>query len=84
MLEHSLFHKLPPWRQAEIVEQKGMALAQRQFKDWSITLFSFEHRFLEVWAKPGTEVVTSFRPGAAYMDIIEPYMHGLPVPTPEA
>ncbi|WP_181307732.1 hypothetical protein [Rufibacter sp. XAAS-G3-1] len=82
MLEHSLFHfhKLPPWTQAELLEQKAIALSQRRFNGWDITLFSFENHFLEVWAKMGVEVVGSFHAAATYMEIIEPYMSDLSVP----
>ncbi|WP_207434596.1 hypothetical protein [Sabulibacter ruber] len=80
MLEHSLFHKLPPRNQAQLLEQKGIALAQREFKGWAITLFSFENRLMEVWNKMGIEVVASFQSEAPYMDIIEPYIQELDVP----
>ncbi|WP_205502483.1 hypothetical protein [Rufibacter psychrotolerans] len=80
MLEHSLFHKLPPRNQAELLEQKGIALAHRNHKGWAITLFSFENRFMEVWAKMGVEVIGSFHAAATYMDIIEPYVPELQVP----
>ncbi|MBC3539107.1 hypothetical protein ACFSC6_20605 [Rufibacter sediminis] len=80
MLEHSLFRKLPPWVQAELLAQKGEALALRHFKGWSITLHPFENTFLEVWTKQGVEVVGTFHKAVSYMDVIEPYLSVMPLP----
>lgn len=80
MFEHSLFHKLPPKNQAELLEKKGIVLTKRHLNGWAITLFSLENQFLEVWSKKDLEIIGSFHSAVSYMDIIEPYINVLDVP----
>ncbi|AKQ45199.1 hypothetical protein TH63_05440 [Rufibacter radiotolerans] len=80
VLEHSLFEKLPPWNQAEILAQKGRELAQRQHLDWTVTLFSLNNHLVEVWARRGLEIISSFKVSAHPVAIYEPYLPAIEVP----
>lgn len=73
MLEYNVFKRLPSWSQIEVLSKTGTALAQRQHLDWTITLYAFQHRFIEVWSRADLEIVTSFQPNANNLAIFEPY-----------
>ena len=73
MLEYNMFQRLPSWSQVEVLSRTGTPLAQRQHLDWTITLYTFQHRFVDVWRRAGLEVVTSFQPRANTLAILEPY-----------
>ncbi|ARS34539.1 hypothetical protein [Pontibacter actiniarum] len=73
MLEHSLFHRLPDWSKVEVLTKHGTALAQREQQDWTITLYSLQHNFYELWEKDGVEVISSFQATANPMAILHPY-----------
>jgi hypothetical protein len=77
MLEHAMFDRLPVGSQIDVLAQKGTVLAQRQHKEWSITLFSMHNYFVELWAKQELEIVGSFHKTANPMEILEPYMEGI-------
>lgn len=79
MIEYSLFERLPSWTQVEVLHQAGTRLGQRQHQDWTISLYNWQHRFVEVWTRAGQEVVTSFRPDASPLAIVEPYIHQISV-----
>jgi hypothetical protein len=79
MLEYNLFEKLPTWSQLEVLTKTGTRLAQRHHLDWTITLYTFQHYFVEVWAREGLEIVTSFRKQANTLAILEPYTEHLEV-----
>jgi hypothetical protein len=79
MLEYNMFQRLPTWSQIEVLTKTGTPLAQRQHLDWTITLYTFQHRFVEVWRRADLEIVTSFQPNVNTMAIFEPYTEGMEV-----
>lgn len=79
MLEYNMFQRLPSWSQIEVLTRTGTALAQRHHLDWTITLYTFQHRFVEVWRRADLEIVTSFQPNANTLDILGPYTDHLEV-----
>lgn len=74
MLEFSIFQRLPSWSQAEALAKHGTVLAQRQHKEWSVSLYSLNSRFVELWEKDGLRITTSFRADATALAIAEPYL----------
>lgn len=80
MLEYSLFNQLPAWSQVEVLKKKGNAVAQRQYKDWTISLFSLDNYFVELWVKPNLEIIGSFHRSVKPMAILEPYVDYLEIP----
>lgn len=75
MFEYSLFHRLPVWSQVDVLTRKGNLLSQRQHKDYTISLYHLDHYFIEVWARGGLRISTSFREDAKAMAILEPYLN---------
>jgi hypothetical protein len=80
MLEYNVFERLPSWSQVAVLTKTGTLLGQRQHQDWTITLYSWQHRFVEVWSRAELEVVTSFRQNAHTLAILEPYTQQIKVP----
>lgn len=79
MLEYSMFERLPSWSQIEVLTRTGTPLAQRQHLDWTITLYTYQHHFVEVWSRDGLEIVTSFQQNANTLSILESYTEGMEV-----
>ncbi|MCJ8164191.1 hypothetical protein MKJ04_05005 [Pontibacter sp. E15-1] len=79
MIEYALFQRLPAWSQAEALVRYGTALAQRQHNDWTVTLYVLDNRFVELWAKNGLSVTTSFRAEATTLEIAEPYLEQMDI-----
>ena len=75
-----MFNRLPTWSQVEVLAKQGTIVAQRQHKDWTITLFSLNDYFVEVWANQHLEIIGSFQKTAKPLDILEPYIDYLEVP----
>ena len=80
MLEYSLFNQLPAWSQVEVLKTKGNAVAERQYKDWTISLFSLNNYFVELWVKPNLEIIGAFHRSVKPMAILEPYVEYLEIP----
>ncbi|GAA4424915.1 hypothetical protein GCM10023188_05310 [Pontibacter saemangeumensis] len=74
MLEFSMFQRLPSWSQAEVLAKEGTVLAKRQHLEWSVSLYSLNNRFVELWEKEGLQITTSFRKDATALAIVEPYL----------
>jgi hypothetical protein len=74
MLEYNVFERLPSWSQVAVLKATGTRLGQRQHQDWTITLYIWQHRFVEVWSRADLEVVTSFHHNARPLAILDPYM----------
>jgi hypothetical protein len=74
MFEYSLFHKLPVWTQVEVLAQKGNFIAQRKHKDYTISLYSLDNYFVEVWAKGKLRISTSFRETTKPLIIMDQYL----------
>jgi hypothetical protein len=79
MLAYHLFERLPSWSQIDVLRKSGTQLAHRQHLDWTITLYAFQHQFVEVWRREGLELVTSFRPQVNTLAILEPYTEHLEI-----
>ncbi len=79
MFEHSLFHQLPIRNQVELLARQGTAIAHRNHKGWSITLYAINNYFVERWEKGGLEIVGTFKDSASPMSILEPYLDNLEV-----
>jgi hypothetical protein len=73
MLEYNLFQKLPTWSQVEVLTRTGTLLAERHHLDWTISLYTYQHHFVEVWRRHDLEIVTSFQKNVNTLDILEPY-----------
>ena len=69
-----MFNRLPTWSQVEVLVTKGTLVAQRQHNEWSITLFSINEYFVELWTNQHFQVVGSFQKTAKPLDILEPYI----------
>ena len=80
MIEYSMFNRLPTWSQVEVLAKQGTVVAQRHHKNWTITLFSMNEYFVELWANQQLEIIGSFHKTAKSLDILEPYMDYLEVP----
>ena len=74
MIEYTLFNRLPAGSQLAILAQKGNKLAQRNHKEWVITLYTLHNYFVESWAKSGTEIIGTFQASADPLEILEPYL----------
>lgn len=74
MFEYKLFNQLPTWSQVEVLTKTGTIVAQRNHNGWTITLYSLDNYFVELWIKQDLEVVGSFHRSADPMEILEPYM----------
>ena len=79
MIEHSLFHQLPLRNQVELLARQGTAVAHRNYKGWSITLYAINNYFVERWEKSGLEIVGTFKNSASPLAILEPYLDNLEV-----
>jgi hypothetical protein len=79
MLEYNMFRRLPSWSQIEVLTRTGTPLAQRQHLEWTITLYTFQHHFVEVWRRADLEIVTSFHPKVNTLAILEPYTEAMDV-----
>lgn len=74
MIEFSDFKQLPEWSQLDALQKEGIALGQREHKAWTVTLYSMQQHFVELWQKEGFYVITSFRQDAATYAVAEPYL----------
>ena len=79
MFEYSLFHQLPVWSQLEVLTKKGTLIASRQHKTYTISLYALDNYFVEVWAKGGLRISTSFHENTSPLTILEPYLDNLSV-----
>ena len=79
MFEYTLFHQLPVWSQVEVLARKGNFLAQRQHKEYTISLYYLDNYFVEVWAKGGLRISTSFKKTTRPVAILEPYLEHISV-----
>ncbi len=74
MLEYAMFERLPAWSQVDTLTKQGTQLAQREHNEWTVSLYSLHNRFVELWAKNGLFVTSTFQPDASPLDIVEPYL----------
>ncbi|MHA6248373.1 hypothetical protein ACXYMU_10580 [Pontibacter sp. CAU 1760] len=77
MIEFSDFKQLPAWSQIDALQKEGIVLGQREHKAWTVTLYSMQQHFVELWQKEGLHVITSFRHDAATFSVAEPYLDQL-------
>ncbi|PRY10222.1 hypothetical protein CLV24_115139 [Pontibacter ummariensis] len=74
MIEYSMFQRLPLRSQAEVLAKDGTILAQRQHKEWVVTLYALGDSFVELWSGKEAEVIGAFKKSASTLAIFEPYV----------
>ena len=74
MFEYSMFNRLPVESQVDVLTKKGTAVAQRQHKQYTITLYSLDNYFVELWEKEGIEIIGTFHKTVNALTILEPYL----------
>lgn len=79
MIEYTLFNRLPAGSQIAILAQKGTKVAQRNHKEWTVTLYTLHNYFVESWVKSGTEIIGTFQNSADPLAILEPYLDAIEV-----
>jgi len=79
MIEYPLFNRLPSWSQVEVLTKKGTVVAQRNHKDWNITLYTLNNFFVELWEKPNLEIIGSFHNSVNPLAILEPYTQDIQI-----
>jgi hypothetical protein len=79
MLEHSMFERLPLRSQAETLAKFGTILAQRKFNSWTVTLYTLNDAFVEVWAGEEAQVISTFKKSANGLAVLEPYLEEIDV-----
>ncbi|MCX2740343.1 hypothetical protein [Pontibacter anaerobius] len=74
-----MFERLPLRSQAETLAKEGTILAQRQFNSWTVTLYTLNNKFVEVWTGEEAQVISTFKSLANPMTVLEPYLDGVNV-----
>lgn len=69
-----MFERLPFRSQREALKEGGTLIAQRQVGDYTITLYTLDHVFVEVWTGKEAEVVSTFKKSAGAIAVLEPYL----------
>lgn len=77
MLEYSLFERLPFRSQTESLAKEGIVLAQRKHNSWTVTLYSLDNAFVELWSGEKAQVISTFKKTASAVAILEPYINEL-------
>lgn len=81
MSEFSFLHQLPRRHQAELLARKGIFLAKRYHGESEVKLYAIEDYFVEVWARQGIEVISTFQKMTPPLAILESYVNDLDVPS---
>lgn len=79
MLEYSMFERLPFRSQAEVIAKAGTIVASRNYKQWHVTLFELDNRFVELWTGEKVQVFSTFKDSASKIAIFEPYLDAVDV-----
>ncbi|WP_242929337.1 hypothetical protein [Pontibacter vulgaris] len=79
MLEYSMFDRLPFRSQTETLAKHGTLLARRSYNNWTVTLYTLNNSFVEVWSGNEIEVMSSFKNSANAIAILEPYTDAIDV-----
>ncbi|MER2996811.1 hypothetical protein [Pontibacter populi] len=74
MLEYSMFERLPFRKQAEIIAKNGTLVAQRNYKQWMVTLYKVNNSFVELWSGDNMQVYSTFKQSANTVAIFDPYL----------
>lgn len=74
MLEYSLFERLPFRSQAEALAKDGIVLAQRNYNNYTVTLYSLHNNLVELWSGEKAQVITTFKGSANPVAILESYV----------
>ncbi|WP_276496356.1 hypothetical protein [Pontibacter litorisediminis] len=74
-----MFERLPLRNQAETLAKDGIILAQRHFNNWTVTLYTLNNTFVEVWAGGDAQVISTFRKSANALAVLEPYVEAIDV-----
>ncbi|WP_299821259.1 hypothetical protein [uncultured Pontibacter sp.] len=79
MLEYSMFERLPFRSQAEALAKNGTVLAQRKYNNWTVTLYTLNNSFIELWSGDKVQVYSTFKKSANAVAILEPYVDAVDV-----
>ncbi len=79
MLEYSMFERLPFRSQAESLAKDGTILAQRTYNNWTVTLYTLQHSFVELWQGEQVQVISTFKASANVVAILDPYIDAIDV-----
>jgi hypothetical protein len=80
MFEYNLFNQLPAWSQINVLNKKGTVVAQRQHKEYTITLYYLNNYFVELWEKQNLEIIGAFHKSVSPLAILEPYTDTIHLP----
>lgn len=69
-----MFERLPLRSQAETLAKEGTILAQRRFNHWTVTLYTLNNTFVELWTGEEAQVISTFKKSANAMAVLEPYL----------
>lgn len=79
MLEYSMFERLPFRSQAESLAKDGTILAQRNYNNWTVTLYTLQNSFVELWQGEHAQVISTFKASANAVAILDPYIDSIDV-----
>jgi len=79
MLEYSKFDRLPLRSQTETLAKEGIVLAQRNYNNWTVTLYTLHNAFVEVWAGEKAQVISRFKTTVDVTAILEPYIDAIDI-----
>ena len=68
-----MFDRLPFRSQEEALAKGGTILAQRKHNGWTVTLYTLNNSFVELWAGETVQVYSTFKKSANVVAILEPY-----------
>lgn len=69
-----MFERLPLRSQAETLAKDGIILAQRRYNNWTVTLYTLNNAFVELWTGEEAQVISTFKKSANAMAVLEPYL----------
>lgn len=73
-LEYSMFERLPFRSQTESLAKDGIILAQRNYNNWTVTLYTLHNSFVELWTGEQAQDISTFKASADMAAILEPYV----------
>jgi hypothetical protein len=79
MLEYSMFERLPLRSQTDALAKDGTILAQRNYNNWTVTLYALHNSFVERWHGNDMEVISTFKESANPIAILEPYVEAIDI-----
>ncbi|MFD2247798.1 hypothetical protein [Pontibacter ruber] len=74
-----MFERLPLRSQTDALARDGIILARRRYNNWTVTLYTLNNAFVELWTGKEIEVVSTFKKSANAVAILEPYVADMDV-----